>query len=49
MKSQHQVLRAGVALLSAATFAGAAAGTAWAHGPGNHNAKHGHPNHGHGH
>jgi nitrous oxidase accessory protein NosD len=49
MKSQHQVVRAAVALLSAATFAGPASGIAWAHGPGDHNAKHGHPNHGHGH
>jgi len=49
MKSQHQVVRAGVALLSAATFAATASGIAWAHGPGDQNAKHGHPNHGQGH
>lgn len=49
MRSQHQIVRAGVALVSAATFAGAASGIAWAHGPGKQNAKHGHPNHGHGH
>ncbi|HEY2651120.1 MAG TPA: right-handed parallel beta-helix repeat-containing protein [Solirubrobacteraceae bacterium] len=49
MRSQHHVVRAGVALVSAATFASAASGIAWAHGPGNQNTKHGHPNHGHGH
>jgi nitrous oxidase accessory protein NosD len=49
MRSQHHVVRAGVALVSAATFAAAASGIAWAHGPGDQNAKHGHPNHGQGH
>jgi nitrous oxidase accessory protein NosD len=48
MRSQHHVVRAAAAVLSAAALAGMASGIAWAHGPSSQNAKHGHPNHGQG-